>query len=368
MRVILWILMALVVTLAPGLAVGQEKLRLALITPHSADTPFWKSFTEFAGAAARDLAIELEAHHAHFDREQYQVIFAKLAKRTSNRPRAVIVKSERGLGLDLLKIAEAAKLPIFFVNSALTAKERSVYGGPRKHFNQWLGEVLPDNEGAGFHIAQNLIRTGLNANRLSGKKLVIAGLSGQASDFASQARLRGLKRGVASYAQVALSGIRSGGWVRGIARERAGKLLEKYPEINLFWAANDDMALGAVDALRDRGRSPGRDAFVGGMNWRPEAIAAVRSGSLAFSLGGHFMEGAWAVVLLHDYFRGKDFSDLGVSHRSPWGLISSANVAKLGPLLSNQDWDRIDFRRFSRVRNPKLAAYDFSFKNVLVDF
>ncbi len=346
----------------------SKPIRLALITPQAADTPYWKSFTEFAAAAARDLGVVFEAHHAEFKRDRYLALFKQLATRQKNRPHAVIVKNERGLGLEMLRIAEKANMPVFFVNTGLRDKEIAAYGGPRKRFKRWLGEVLPDNEKAGYYVAKNLIRMGLKAERLKGKRLSMVALGGASTDGASLGRLRGLKRGVAEFAQVGLVGIRSGGWIRTEARLRTAQLLAAYPELNLVWAANDDMALGAIDALRDVKRKPGRDVLVAGLNWRPEALATVKSGAMAFTLGGHFMDGAWAVVMLNDYFKGRDFADFGVSFRTNWGVISAANVERLSPLVGDEDWDRIDFRRFSRVTNPKLKAYDFSLKTLLSAF
>ena len=48
--------------------------------------------------------------------------------------------------------------------------------------------------------------------------------------------------------------------------------------------------------------------MVGGIDWEPRALAAIRDGDLAVSLGRHFMGGGLLMLLLHDYHRGADFA------------------------------------------------------------
>ena len=38
-------------------------------------------------------------------------------------------------------------------------------------------------------------------------------------------------------------------------------------------------------------------------------MVALRSGRLAALAGGHFMSGAWVLVMLYDYHHGHDFAD-----------------------------------------------------------
>jgi ribose transport system substrate-binding protein len=54
------------------------------------------------------------------------------------------------------------------------------------------------------------------------------------------------------------------------------RLLEEEAHIDAVVAANDSMALGAVDALE----AAGREAVVGGINAIPEAVEAIKSGRM----------------------------------------------------------------------------------------
>ena len=96
------------------------------------------------------------------------------------------------------------------------------------------------------------------------------------------------------------------------------------------------MALGAMDAAIARGRKPGKDIFIGGLNWSAEALERVQDGKMVASIGGHFMQGGWAMVLIHDYHMGRDFADLGVEFTAPMTVIDQSNVAEYLDVFRNQ--------------------------------
>lgn len=146
---------------------------------------------------------------------------------------------------------------------------------------------------------------------------------------------------------------------------RTTALMKRYPQTRVLWAASDAMALSMADAARAQGRTPGKDIFIGGIDWSDAGLAAVQQGDLVASLGGHFMEGGWVMVLLHDYHHGLDFSaSLGSTIRSDMQIINKKNVLAYRKNFGGKNWDSIDFRKFSRVLNPGLKKYDFSLKAV----
>ncbi|HEX8536538.1 MAG TPA: substrate-binding domain-containing protein, partial [Cystobacter sp.] len=141
-------------------------------------------------------------------------------------------------------------------------------------------------------------------------------------------------------------------------------LLRRYPELQAVWAANDDLAMGALQALEEAGRRPGEDVLVGGIDWTPEALEAVRAGRLVTSLGGHFLEGAWALVLLSDHHQGRDFASERLDWSTAFLPATRANVAGYLELLARPDWEAFDFRAFSKAANPRLKHYDFSLQTL----
>jgi len=138
-------------------------------------------------------------------------------------------------------------------------------------------------------------------------------------------------------------------------------LLRRYPDTQVIWAANDPIALGAIAASVDEGRSPGRDLFVGGINWDKAGLEKIIDGEMAVSLGGHFMTGGWALIMLYDYYHGVDFASEGFSLKRPiFGIADISNASCLHDLVSQASWRKINFRSLSKKENSELKQYSFS--------
>jgi len=99
--------------------------------------------------------------------------------------------------------------------------------------------------------------------------------------------------------------------------------------------------------------------LVGGLNWSQVAVEEVLDGEMVVTYGGHFLLGAWAMVVLRDYHDGRDFAEEDVRLQIPMGAID-LSVARRFPDIGNTDWRKVDFTRFSKTRNPQLKRYDFT--------
>ncbi len=45
-------------------------------------------------------------------------------------------------------------------------------------------------------------------------------------------------------------------------------------------------------------------------------------------------------------------------------LLSRENIAQHYDFITNQDWEKVDFTRFSKAFNPDIKQYDSSFDNL----
>ena len=108
-----------------------------------------------------------------------------------------------------------------------------------------------------------------------GEVLVV---SGHDDSYTSLERLRGFRDAAAGYPGVMLCDTVAGDYVRDVAYRRCAVWLAQHPDtyINACLVANDIMAIGVIDALREAGRQ----AVVVGVNAIPEAIAAIQRGEL----------------------------------------------------------------------------------------
>ncbi len=123
------------------------------------------------------------------------------------------------------------------------------------------------------------------------------------------------------------------------------------------------MALGAVEAMEELGRRPGEEILTGGIDWSPFALEKLDLGTFTASVGGHFLDCAWCVVMLHDHHHGRDFgASIGLSE---YVVLTRENSSRYELFFDETRWRDIEFSRFSRAANPGLAEYEFSVDTIL---
>lgn len=117
------------------------------------------------------------------------------------------------------------------------------------------------------------------ADRL-GDRGSVALLQGQAAHPAGRQREDGFRAALKKHPGVELSNYAEGQWVRDVAETTATNFLTRTPDLNAIVALNDEMALGALTAVKARGS----DALVTGYNGQCTALESVWNGDLTATL------------------------------------------------------------------------------------
>ena len=316
----------------------------------------------FMRHAARALGIELVTIGCSRDPDRIRREGKALIEHTS-KPDVLLIPNSKGLALELIPQANAAGIRVFLVNEGLLVAEKGTLGEPGQKHRHWLGEIVPDERAYGHSLATYLIeearKRGLAA---SDGRIHVGALTG-GFNFASISRIAGLKAAAGEHRDVVLGKPQTAEWDRGRAREVTAQLLSAEPETAVIWSASDLMALGAIDAIESAGREPGRDILVGGVDWAPFVREKVGDGRLTVSAGSHFMDGAWALVMVHDRELGIE-ADIAHARSRP-ALLDRSNLEAYGLFFDEAAWATIDFTRFSLARNAFLQSYDFGVDAVL---
>lgn len=344
-------------------------MSVVFINPGKSDEIYWVTAARAMQAAARSLDIQLTVLFAERDHLR-QIAFARqlAARPQAQRPDYVIMSNDYAIGMELLRILDGAGIKTFFAYSSIyDARERSQAGAPRERYRGWLGSLEPRAEEAGYLTARALIAQGSKAGaRAADGKLHLIALAGDRSTPTSILRNEGMHRAVAEAGDVVLDQEVYAAWNRDKAIVQSEWLFQRYPDARLVWAGSDQMAFGAMQSWEKRGGQPGRDAWFGAINTSKEALEAVQSGRLTALAGGHFIAGAWSLLMLYDYHHGRDFSDEGLElKQSMFILFSAADAARFQARFGDLDFGAVDFRRYSKVLNPGLKKYDFSFRQLL---
>lgn len=338
------------------LAPPVEAFRVSLFVPR-ADTLFWSSLVRLTESAARDLSVDLTVHDAD---NRGEAMVEQVREACIQGTDGILFMNYEHLGREILTLAQGYAVPALLYNTGFTDPMMV----PRKEFSFWIGSMTPDDVRAGGLLAQRLIEAGKRAGKGTIRMLAI---EGNPQEKSSADRVAGMRAEVSNRDDVILYGVVNAGktWSRAKAKEVFAAEFRKHPEINTVWAAGDDIALGALDAASEIGLA--RDAVIaGGIDWSPGAVESVRSGHNGLSIGGHMLEGAWALTLMHDYLQGKDFSRESTVFKTRMHAMDRSNVGQVSRFLSDS-WERIDFTRFSKVHNETLL-YRFDFPHVLDTF
>lgn len=156
--------------------------------------------------------------------------------------------------------------------------------------DHWIAHVAVKSEDAGVAIAERLVAA------IGGKGGIVA-LQGRLDTDPAQKRFRGLKEVLARHPAVTLLDQQAANWDRTAAFPIMRTWLAKYgDQIKAVWAANDDMALGALEALRASGLA-GKISVVG-VDGIPEAIAAVDRGEMTATVSSDaFYQGSIGLAM-----------------------------------------------------------------------
>jgi len=344
-----------------------EKPSVLFINPGKTGEVFWDMVSNFMMAAAHDL--NLDAKIVYAERDHLKMIdLAKEAVQSDSPPNYMILVNEKlAAGRMLDEIPPSIK--IVLLNNTLSVEQINRYGKPRETVSNWIAHIYPNHEKAGYDIAQSIISAQQSSKQLKSiKKIGLLAIGGSRATTASSLRLSGLQRALREYPNVELQQTIHSQWRRDKAESQIYGLIRRWPDTQLIWAANDPMALGAIDAVIKRNKRPGENIFVGGLNWSTEALEKIVNGTMVTSIGGHFMQGAWAMVLIHDYHKGLDFKDLGFEFTAPMTVIDQTNVARYLEIFGDQNWDKIDFKKFSRWENKPQKIYQFQLTQILNQF
>ncbi len=345
---------------------AEDQIEVTFVSCCLPEGFFWPKVETFMAAAADDLNINLEVIYA----EMNHVKMTRLATDVANRPHPpdyLIVDNYKLQGGDMIQAADAAGVKVFLMANGLNEELVAEFGTPREKFSHWIGELTPDNHFAGYHLTKTLIDQALAQGGKAGDgTLHLLAVAGDHVTPAGLQREAGLAQAVAEYPDVVLQQVFPGHWQQAEAYKRVSAALDRFPETGAIWAANDEMALGAIEAAVEAGKIPGQNIFFGGVNWKKEALQKVENGTMAGSVGGHFMMGAWTLVVLYDYHHGKDFVDEGVQLRQTiFDVLTAKNVQEYLSIFGDEDWQKIDFTRFSKILNPTLTDYEFSVEAIL---
>jgi ribose transport system substrate-binding protein len=167
-----------------------------------------------------------------------------------------------------LQAAKEAKIPVFLI-------DREAAGKVGEDYVTFLGSNFKDQ---GLRAAQWLIaQTGGKAN--------IVELTGTTGSSVARDRSQGFNDRIKPIPDMKVIASETGDFSRSTAQKVMENILKsKGKQVTAVYAHNDEMALGAIQALKAAGRQPGKDVVIVSIDGEKEALQAIINGEIGASV------------------------------------------------------------------------------------
>jgi len=332
--------------------VEAKNIKVLLFYPR-AET-FWHRMVVLAEEAASDLNIEIESINGNDN--HIQMLMTLKQKLQNDKPDVVVFNNFKTIGARFIEMTHHAKTHAFLINSDLQQEMKQKMGTPRTLFPYWIGQMLPGEEESGMEVAELLFNQAKTILAINGVHQTGAAIMREA------ALIKALKRRKVELKQI----LYAHKWARKPAALLTERSFRRYPNIKGIWTANFSLALGVLDGIQKKGLKAGKDIFVTGYDIPTELLQHIENGKILASTGGHFIEAAWAMVLIHDFFHG---IEIPTQMQTPMAIVTKKNVDLYlrnvnDQKLSKEFIKKIDFKTYSKKYNGG-KPYHFSLDSIL---
>jgi ribose transport system substrate-binding protein len=138
-------------------------------------------------------------------------------------------------------------------------------------YKYWVAHIQFDAVGQGYYNANELFKTFKTPYK--GK---IVAIQGMLANNAAIGRFQGLQKALKENPGVTLLQWEGAEWDTTKAYNATKALLAAYPDVDGVWCANDNMGMGAIQALKEAGLAG--KVLVTGTDGNPEAFDAIKAG------------------------------------------------------------------------------------------
>ena len=169
-------------------------------------------------------------------------------------------------------------------------------------------------------------------------------MEGTTGASAQTGRTEGNLKALKSYPHLKLVGQQSGNFTRAEGQAVMESWLKSIPKIDVLIAQNDDMALGAIDAIKAAGKVPGRDIIIVGCDSVKAAFDAIVAGEMNCTVECTPLYAEFVVPTIEALERGEKF-DKTVIHPKE-NVFDMNGGIYLGTVTSIKAADVISQRRY----------------------
>lgn len=166
----------------------------------------------------------------------------------------------------VLKEAKAAHIPVVLTDRAVDSKDESLYA-------TFLGsDFTEEGKKAGDWLVKEYQGKSDAVN--------IVELQGTTGSAPANDRRSGFAEVIKADAKFKITASQTGDFTRAKGKEVMQAFLKSQPKIDVLYAHNDDMALGAIQAIEEAGKKPGTDIKIISVDGVKDAFTAMSQGKI----------------------------------------------------------------------------------------
>ena len=250
----------------------------------STSNPFRATETSSITNEAKSLGVKLIQRNANADvnaqNSQIEDMIAQGAK-------VLIVAPENSAGLGpAMAEAKAKKIPVLTI-------DRTANGSACSDFIAFIG--------SNFYGQAQIAADDLDA--ATGGTASVAILSGTPGNNVTTDRTNGFQDEVkAKYPNMKVVASQTGNFDETDGQTVMAQLLQADPGINAVYAENDEMALGAIQAIKAAGKTPGKDIKIVSIDGTQQCVQDVASGTVYADIETNPRFGPLAFQSLQDFY------------------------------------------------------------------
>jgi galactofuranose transport system substrate-binding protein len=266
--------------------------------------------TESIQSSAESAGIDLQFSDAQGEQEnQISAIRSFIQQRVDVIAFSPVV--ETGWDAVLLE-AKRANIPVILTDRSIETDQEGL-------FVTFLGsDFIEEGKKAGEWAVDNWASTGAQWN--------IAELQGTTGAAPAIDRQEGFAEAIAGSPNLSIVASQSGDFTRTGGREVMEAMLNSNPEINAVYAHNDDMALGAIEAIEAAGKVPGKDIQIISVDAVHDGMQALADGKINFIVECNPLLGDQLMDLAQKVLDGEEVPDRVVTEETTFTQEQAAEA------------------------------------------
>jgi ribose transport system substrate-binding protein len=296
----------------PKLTIGAGT-KIGFSQSESTTNPFRATETASIVAEAKKVGVTLLQANANADvnaqNSQIESLIAQGAQ-------ALIVAPENSDGLaPALAEAKAKKIPVLTIDRTAGTACQNV-----------ISFIGSDFTGQAEAAADDLAKA-------TGQKAKIAILTGTPGNNVAVDRTNGFRNELKKYPGMSVVAQQTGQFAETTGQQVMAQLLQAHPDITAVYAENDEMALGAIQAVKAAGKTPGKDVKIVSIDGIQQCVEDVSSGVMAADIETNPRFGPLAFQSLKNFYsstgvpanviiKDQHFDDSGLAKQA----LASGNV------------------------------------------